>query len=213
MRAARAVTTVVALVLAGCAGTTPNTQRSAAAQPAPASPSASAPAATSAAPASAAPVPGDWTPPADVAAAARNAGLAMLGEEKLTVHYHAHLDVIVDGRPVPVPAGLGIDETRHLIAPLHTHDGTGIVHIESATDVPFTLGQIFSEWGQPLRSDRVGPVTLAPGRELRVYRNGQPVSGDPAALRLGAHDEIAVWVGAPGQQPTVPTGYRFPPGY
>jgi hypothetical protein len=136
----------------------------------------------------------------------------MLGEEKLTVHYHAHLDVLVAGRPVPVPAGIGIDEARQLIAPLHTHNDTGVVHIESATDELFTLGQLFTEWGQPLRSDQVGPVTLGGGTVLRVYRNGQPVTGDPAALRLASHNEIVVWVGPAGEQPQVPASYAFPPG-
>ena len=153
-----------------------------------------------------------WALPADASAAARAAGLPMLGEEKLTVHYHAHLDVLVDGRPVPVPAGIGIDEARRLIAPLHTHNGTGVIHIESATDEPFTLGQLFTEWGQPLRSDRVGPVTLGGGTVLRVYRNGQPVPGDPAALRLASHDEIVVWVGPTGEQSQVPASYDFLPG-
>jgi hypothetical protein len=153
-----------------------------------------------------------WGLPADPSAAAKAAGLPMLGEETLTVHYHAHLDVLVDGRPVPVPAGIGIDETKRLISPLHTHDGTGVVHIESAKDVPFTLGQVFAEWGQPLTDRHVGPVTLTSGQVLRVFRNGQQASGDPAALRLGAHDEIVVWVGASDAQPKVSASYSFPPG-
>lgn len=154
----------------------------------------------------------DWGLPADASAAARAAGLPMLGKEEFAVHYHAHLDVLVAGQPVPVPAGIGIDGARHLIAPLHTHDGTGVVHIESATDVPFTLGQLFTEWGQPLRSDQVGPVALGGGTVLRVYRNGQAVTGDPAALRLAGHDEIVVWVGPAGEQPRVPASYDFLPG-
>jgi hypothetical protein len=158
------------------------------------------------------PVSTSWTVPADASAAARAAGLPMLGEEKLAVHYHAHLDVIVNGTAVPVPAGLGIDQVRQLIAPLHTHDGTGVVHIESATDTPFTLGQVFTEWGQALRADQVGPVALPAGTVLRVYRNGHAVPGDPASLRLGAHDEIVVWVGPGGQSPQVPASYPFPPG-
>jgi hypothetical protein len=136
----------------------------------------------------------------------------MLGQEQLTVHYHAHLDVVVDGQGVPVPAFIGIDLVRHLISSLHTHDASGVVHIESATDVPFTLGQVFTEWGQPLRADQVGPVTIAHGQELRVYRNGQRVAGDPSALRLRAHDEIVVWVGPSSEQPKVPSNYAFPPG-
>ncbi len=195
-----------AVTLTGCTGS-----------PAPTSAPAPSPAASTAAPPSAsasAPAPGStsWAAPADASAATRAAGLPMLGEEKLAVHYHAHLDVLVDGQAVPVPAGLGIDQVRQLIAPLHTHDGSGIVHVESATDVPFTLGQVFTEWGQPLRANAVGPVALGSGRVLRVYRNGQAVTGDPAALVLHGHDEVVVWVGPADQQPQVPSSYKFPAG-
>src|SRR6266508_2365448 len=202
MRATRLLTAVVAgFARAGCGGARP--AGSARATQSPTASVTSGPTASS--PQVAGPqvgVPTDWKPPADASAAAKAAGLPMLGEEKLAVHYHAHLDVLVNGQHVPVPAGLGIDQARRLIAPLHTHDGSGVVHIESATDVPFTLGQVFTEWGQPLRA----------GQVLRVFRNGKPVTGDPAALRLGAHDEIVVWVGPTDQQPQVPSSYSFPPG-
>jgi hypothetical protein len=218
MRATHLVTAAAAaLALAGCRGPassgaadTPTTTPPPAAtsQPPPAATSQPPPAATS----QPAPDVTSWGLPADASAAARAAGLPMLGGEKLTVHYHAHLDVLVDGRPVPVPADIGIDEARGLYAPLHTHDDTGVIHIESATDKPFTLGQLFTEWGQPLRTDQVGPDALGGGTVLRVYRNGQPVTGDPAALRLAAHDEVVVWVGPAGTQPQVPASYAFPPG-
>jgi len=195
-----ALAVLTALALAGCTGTGPATPIP------PSSPATGAAVAGPQAPAAA------WPAPADAQAAVRSAGLPMLGEEKLAVHYHAHLDVVVSGQPVPVPAGIGIDEGRHLIAPLHTHEPDGVVHIESATDVPFTLGQFFAEWGQPLRADRVGPVALGPTVVARVYRNGTAVTGDPAALRFAAHDEIVVWIGPAGQTPQVPRGYAFAPG-
>lgn len=206
LRALPVIAAVASLgaALAGCSGSQPS------AAPTPAATSAVAPA--PGASGGAAPSAPNWPAPPDASAAVHAAGLPMLGAENLAVHYHAHLDVIVDGRPVTVPAGLGIDEARHLIAPLHTHDETGIVHIESATDVPFTLGQVFTEWGQPLSAGRIGSFTVPAGQQLRVYRNGRQVTGDPAKLVLKAHDEIVVWVGPAGAQLTVPSAYPFPPG-
>lgn len=201
--------TAAGLALAACGGSSTATSGpSKGASPAASAASGTAPAAGP----QQGPVSTGWGAPADPSAAARAAGLPMLGEEKLAVHYHAHLDVIINGQPVPVPAELGVDEVKHLIAPLHTHDPSGVVHVESATDVPFTLGQVFTEWGQPLHADRVGPVAVGAGQVLRVYRNGQPVSGDPAALVLHGHDEIVVWVGPADQQPQVPSSYTFPAG-
>lgn len=186
---------LVAVVAAGCASSSGTPSNSAAAPTAPRTG-----------------VPTDWRLPADMTAAARRAGLPMLGQEMLAIHYHAHLDVIVGGRRVTVPAYLGIDNARQRISPLHTHDTSGVVHIESARDIPFTLGQLFTEWGQPLTASQVGPVSVGSGQVLRVYRNGGQTTGNPAALRFQQHDEIVVWVGARSATPQVPASYAFPAG-
>lgn len=153
-----------------------------------------------------------WQTPADPSAAAEKAGLQMLSREMLAVHYHAHLDVFSGNSRVTVPPYIGIDVNKKAITALHTHDSSGIIHIESADDVPFTLGQFFTEWGQPLTPTQVGQITVPAGSELRVYRNGQQVSGDPAALKLSAHDEIVVWVGPTGDKPQIPSSFDFPQG-
>jgi hypothetical protein len=136
----------------------------------------------------------------------------MLDREMLAVHYHAHVDVIVRGVHITVPALIGIDPQKREITALHTHDPTGIVHIESAEDIPFTVGQFFTEWGQPLSSTQVGPVKAADGEIVRAYRNGQHMSGDPAAMRFAAHAEIVIWLGPASEQPKVPSVYSFPAG-
>ena len=156
------------------------------------------------------PVSANWPLPADPSAAAQKAGLPMLSREMLEVHYHAHLDVIVRNTKITVPAYIGIDTKRQAITALHTHDTTGIVHIESEKDIPFTLGQFFTEWGQPLSAVEVGPVVATSDEQVRVYRNGKLVPGDPAALKLGGHDEIVVWMGPKDANPKVPSSYKFP---
>lgn len=156
--------------------------------------------------------PSTWPLPADASVAARAAGLPMLGEEMLDVHYHAHLDVIVRGHKITVPAYIGIDAGRKSITALHTHDTSGIVHIESAADVPFTLGQFFTEWGQRLTPVEAGPVAATSDEEVRVYRNGKLVAGDPAAVKFQAHDEIVVWLGPRSENPKVPSSFTFPNG-
>jgi hypothetical protein len=156
------------------------------------------------------PVPSNWALPADPGAAAQKAGLQMLGREMLQVHYHAHLDVIVRNNRITVPAYIGIDTQRQRITALHTHDTTGIVHIESEKDIPFTLGQFFTEWGQPLTTGEVGPVAATSDEQVRVYRNGKLVPGDPAAVKFNAHDELVIWLGPSNANPKVPSSYNFP---
>src|SRR5882672_619347 len=73
-----------------------------------------------------------WSLPNNISGAVTQAGLPLFGNEQLAVHYHVHLDVLVDGQPITVPQGIGIDNTAQKISPLHTHDTTGVIHIESA---------------------------------------------------------------------------------
>jgi hypothetical protein len=154
----------------------------------------------------------DWSRNPDQTSTAKKAGLPMLGGEMTQVHYHAHLDIVVDGQTVTVPQYVGIDENAQTITALHTHDTSGVIHIESAADVPFTLGQFFTEWGQPLSATQVGPVAVGADKEVHLVVNGKEVTGDPSKYVLKAHDEVGLWVGAKGQAPQVPASYNFPNG-
>ncbi|MEY9887232.1 hypothetical protein ABIA35_001612 [Catenulispora sp. MAP12-49] len=198
--------TVTALVMTACSSNGSSGASTGAAAGAPTT--AAAPSTSSGAPSSAA----GWARNPDQASTALKAGLPMLGSEMLQVHYHAHLDVIVDGKPVTVPQYVGIDENAQTITALHTHDTSGVMHIESGKDVPFKLGQFFTEWGQPLSSTQAGPVAIGGDEVLHVFVNGKEITGDPAQYVLKAHDEIAVWVGDKAQTPQVPASYDFPPG-
>lgn len=132
-----------------------------------------------------------WPAPADATAAARAAGLPMLSSEGALEHIHAHLDVLVDGRAVPVPAGIGIDRTRGSISPLHTHDDSGVIHIDSPARRQFSLGEFFSEWQVSLSADNIGALRATDSKAVQVFVNGKPQTGNPAAIPLGPHDEIA----------------------
>jgi hypothetical protein len=126
-------------------------------------------------------------------------------------HYHAHLDVLVEGEPVPVPANIGVEPSGQMSA-LHTHTPDGIIHIEAArTGQTFTLGQLFTQWNVALGPDRVGGLTTggADGKTLSVYVNGTKATGDPALVRFEPEQEIALVYGAPDQQVDVPTSYDW----
>jgi hypothetical protein len=154
------------------------------------------------------------------------AGLKAEDREVFTHHVHAHLDVFVDGTPVTVPAGIGINTSdpgvrkftdplgyggiqqcsKPCISPLHTHGEDGVLHTESASSAANTLGQFFTEWGLPLTAtcvnDRCEPATT-----IAVYVDGTEYSGDPRALPLTDGKEIAIVIGTP--PPQVPKTYDF----
>lgn len=153
-----------------------------------------------------------WDAPGDAVRFIQDAGLPPLEAEASVVHYHAHLDVIVEGRPVTVPALIGIDEAARRISPLHTHDPSGILHIEAPGQDTFTLGQLFIEWDVRLTRDCVGSACAGNGKALRLYVDGRQRSGDPATLILAKHQEIALVFGDASDSPSVPSSYDFPNG-
>jgi hypothetical protein len=158
--------------------------------------------------------PPPWTAGSDgLAARLKAIGLPALPAEGTVLHIHQHLDLFANGRRVPVPAGIGIDPQGQFISPLHTHDTTGVLHVESPTVKTFTLGQFFEVWGVPLGARRIGGLTVGSGRALREWVSGRPVSGDPARTTLAAHQEIVIAYGTPAQMPSHPPArYAFPPG-
>jgi hypothetical protein len=164
--------------------------------------------------------PPPWALPADARPYIQAAGLEVLGEEQLEVHYHAHLDVIDagnggQGQKVTVPGGIGFviqNNKATGITVLHTHDTSGVIHIESAKPKPYSLGQVFTEWGVALSATQVGGLQADATHEVQVYVNGRRFTGDPATIRLKKHLEIAVWYGPTGTKPTVPKSYKFPAG-
>jgi hypothetical protein len=153
-----------------------------------------------------------WAAPADASARVKAAGLPMLGQEGQVLHIHSHLDVFVDGKAVTVPAEVGIDVAQQQISPLHTHDTSGVVHIESPVKTDFTLGQFMTEWNVPISKDALGPLKTGGGKELHVYVNGKEQTGDPATVKLAAHAEIALVYGASGTKVPVPSSYAWPQG-
>jgi hypothetical protein len=169
--------------------------------------------------------------PDDPLSLVEEAGLTAADREFFTFHVHAHLDVFLNGEPVPVPGGIGIDITdpavQHFeadgapgyggiekcddpcISPLHTHDITGVIHIEAPSETTFTLGEFFTEWGVRLDRSCVGGY-CGPSAGVAVFVDGMRRSGNPADIPLSAHEEIAVVIGTP---PTsIPDSYEFPPG-
>jgi hypothetical protein len=134
----------------------------------------------------------------------------MLPREAFNEHIHAHLDVFYDGQPVTVPAYVGIDLQGQAISPLHTHDTSGIVHIESPTVKPFTLGQFFGEWDVQMGNGCVAGQ-CPPARPVALYDSGAKVVTAPQDLVFAKHDEIVLVIGS--APPTIPSSYPFPAGY
>ncbi|MEN2741724.1 hypothetical protein ABCS02_28400 [Microbacterium sp. X-17] len=155
-----------------------------------------------------------WAAPADVEGAVRAAGLQMLTAEGTALHIHQHLTVTVDGAPVAVPAGIGIDEAQQRISPIHTHDKSGIIHVESAEVRTFTLAEVFAEWGQKLGPGQVGEYRDGvDGQTVTVFVNGKTFTGDPRTIPLTSHEDIDFVVAKKGTTASAPKAFAWPSGY
>jgi len=139
--------------------------------------------------------------------ASGEAAVPCSGTEMLSYHIHAHLEIDIRGARQIVPANTGIHST--CLFWLHTHDDTGLIHVEAPARADYTLGQFFTIWGQPLSRDQVLGERVGPDEEVRVLVNGQPYTGDPRAVPLASHEQIVVQLGPPF--PSI-HDFVFPPG-
>lgn len=157
-------------------------------------------------------------PAGDTTAGGQGAPVDSIGcstTEQLVYHIHSHLALYISGRQTAVPMGIGIVPPRQVTQNfvtggkcfywLHTHDATGIIHIESPSQRVYTLGDFFDVWGRPLSATGLlghkGPVT--------VFVNGKRYTGNPRNIALTAHRQITLEAGSPVVTP--PT-YAFPAG-
>ena len=121
-----------------------------------------------------------------------------------TLHVHQHLDVFVNGKQVVVPAGIGIRDG--FLSPLHTHDESGVIHVESTTVRSYSLSELFAVWG--VRLTRTCLADECGDGKVHLFVSGKPTT-DPNRIVLSQHREIAVAFGPPPK--SVPSSYRFPP--
>ena len=143
-------------------------------------------------------------------------GIQCNPSEKFVLHNHVHIDIFINGQRYIVPSQVGILPER-CIYWLHTHDDSGIIHIESPVVKNYTLGQFFDIWNKKFNNSQIFD-NVANGKNnnnnatLSIYTNGQKVStgANYRDVKLDKHDQIAIVYGKP---PTsIPTKYEFPKG-
>jgi len=117
-----------------------------------------------------------------------------------TYHLHAHLTIIKDGVTQRVPQQIGLTGCAY---ELHTHDYSGVIHVETSAAKKFTLGQFFAVWGQPLSSTNVAGLTGSPVRFFTSDAdNLSEYTLDPTAIEITQHRSIYIVIGT--VPPTLP---------
>jgi hypothetical protein len=163
---------------------------------------------------------GAYMPPARGAAAGAGAPVGRLrcaggdGDHRVG----AHVELFAHRRVVVVPAGIGMASpvrvrgayvtSARCSYPVRTREPTGLLELDPRAG-PFTLGDLFAIWGQPLSASRLAGFRAPPGTRVVAYLDGREWPGDPRAMPLRRHAVIVLEVAgyvAPH------TTYRFPRG-
>lgn len=124
--------------------------------------------------------------------------------EQLNYHVHAHLDVFVDGDAVQVPDDTGILNSPQCLYWLHTHDTTGLIHVEAPQTREFTLGQFLDIWEQTRDSEFFESVS---GMNATAYIDGDEFEGSYRDAPLESLEQIALVYGEPPEE--IPDEYEF----
>jgi thiol-disulfide isomerase/thioredoxin len=72
-----------------------------------------------------------------------------LSSEGTSIHVHPWLRIVINGQNITVPADVGIrtSGSGSCFEPMHAHDSSGIIHIESPNaNTPYALDDFFNIW-------------------------------------------------------------------
>ena len=131
-------------------------------------------------------------PPIDSATCDRN--------EHFDVHIHAHVSIYIDGKPVTIPAQVGIASDSSCLYWLHTHTSDGVIHIEAPNGFSITLKNFLDIWGKRFPQLNY-PSQLSDPSGWQVYVNGKPYTGNFQTIPLQSHTLITLAYNSPGVKP------------
>ena len=139
-----------------------------------------------------------WPNPDHVDERISAAGLSSASTEALTIHYHAHLDIFVNGKSEPVAPSIG-REDRSLFSPLHTHATSGMIHIEAPHGrADHTRDPLHRVGGGYVRTRECVGGYCRPDTTIETYVDGQQTpQKPPSTIVLTKGEEIAIVIGSP----------------
>jgi hypothetical protein len=154
------------------------------------------------------------------------AGIPCDNLEQSQIHYHAAVQIVLDGVVHPIPANIGIVNPTSPTCYywLHVHPADpNVIHIESPRNRTFTLGDFFAVWSkwsgtpQLLDATHVSTLVLSADQKLVIYidkqddkKGPQLYEGDPNKIVLSAHEVITLEITPP--EVTPPPTFSFPVG-
>ncbi len=126
-------------------------------------------------------------------------GIECARTEQFAFHIHTQFNITINNQSYPIPAGIGIIP-NNCIYWLHTHDDSGVIHIESPVEKKFTLGHFLRIWNEFNGSDVVvkNLIDNTINGTLTVYVDGMQMgtnSSDYRGLALKDQSYISLKIG------------------
>jgi hypothetical protein len=129
--------------------------------------------------------------------------------EQQGYHIHVHLTIWLNGSQVTIPQNVGIASDTSCFYWLHTHDTTGVVHIEAPATASLNLQQFLDIWGKEFSTlgyqDQLGSST-----GWTVWVGGKQISGGFSKVVFQPHMAITIAYNSPNVKPD--TIYNFAAG-
>ena len=106
-------------------------------------------------------------------------------DKPLVIHMHTTLKILIHSDRAIIPEKIGIDPKLYKsheldkygiknpkTYPLHTHDTSGVIHVESTVIRTFTLGQFFDVWGETFSENCILDKCNDELNKVRMYIDG-----------------------------------------
>jgi len=104
-------------------------------------------------------------------------------------HIHPHLDIVINGQKQVIPADIGVESSCD--HPIHTHDDSGTIHVESPVMKDFTLADFFFVWNKTFSKDQILDTKVDENHIIKETINGQE-SQDYENTVLHDKDQIII---------------------
>jgi len=127
---------------------------------------------------------------------------ASADNKPMVMHIHPELSIVVDGKPLTIPANIGMSASLYknhtldvygmkmpnmpsmpVMYPTHTHDTSGKIHVESNEKRDYTIGDFLSVWGMDFSGKTVkmtvdGQPAPDPNYRAHVFKDREQITLD-----------------------------------
>ena len=105
-------------------------------------------------------------------------------------HIHPNLKIMINGQKQEIPTNIGVK--TNCMNSLHTHDNSGVIHVESPEKRDFTLADFFAVWNKAYNKNQILDYKVDDNHLISQTVNGIEVQ-DYESTILRDNDKIVIY--------------------